>query len=89
MGGGGGGPGGGVVFDTHHLPVAIRRPDRVVVMTAGPATVKDVVTIDLPRPRKVEEIRLTPEFTEIYRAVWDSLREEVEITRARGASDVA
>jgi NitT/TauT family transport system ATP-binding protein len=83
------GSGAAVVFVTHDLTEAISLADRVVVMTAGPATVKDVVTIDLPRPRKVEEIRLTPEFTELYRRVWDSLREEVEITRARGAADVA
>lgn len=78
-----------VVFVTHDLTEAISLADRVVVMTAGPATVRDVVTIDLPRPRKVEEIRLTPQFTALYRRVWDSLREEVEITRARGASRVA
>jgi NitT/TauT family transport system ATP-binding protein len=83
------GTGAAVVFVTHDLTEAISLADRVVVMTAGPATVKDVVRIDLPRPRRVEEIRLTPEFIEIYRQVWDSLREEVEITRARGASRVA
>jgi NitT/TauT family transport system ATP-binding protein len=83
------GSGAAVVFVTHDLTEAISLADRVVVMTAGPATVKDVVAIDLPRPRRVEEIRLTPEFTELYRRVWDSLREEVEITRARGASRVA
>jgi NitT/TauT family transport system ATP-binding protein len=83
------GSGAAVVFVTHDLTEAISLADRVVVMTAGPATVKDVVAIDLPRPRKVEEIRLTPEFSAIYRSVWDSLREEVEITRARGAAHVA
>jgi NitT/TauT family transport system ATP-binding protein len=83
------GTGAAVVFVTHDLTEAISLADRVVVMTAGPATVKDVVSIDLPRPRDVEEIRLTPEFVEIYKRVWDSLREEVEITRARGASRVA
>jgi NitT/TauT family transport system ATP-binding protein len=83
------GTGAAVVFVTHDLTEAIALADRVVVMTAGPATIKDIVPIDLPRPRKVEEIRLTPEFTELYRNVWDSLREEVEITRARGASRVA
>ena len=83
------GSGAACIFVTHDLTEAISLADRVVVMTAGPATVKDVVAIDLPRPRRVEEIRLTPEFTEIYRNVWDSLREEVEITRARGASRVA
>jgi NitT/TauT family transport system ATP-binding protein len=83
------GSGAAVVFVTHDLTEAISLADRVVVMTAGPATVKDIVPIDLPRPRRVEEIRLTPEFTDLYRRVWDSLREEVEITRARGASSVA
>ncbi|GAA1567041.1 MULTISPECIES: ABC transporter ATP-binding protein [Kribbella] len=83
------GSGAAVVFVTHDLTEAIALADRVVVMTAGPATVKDEVAIDLPRPRKVEDIRLTPEFIELYRRVWDSLREEVEITRARGASHVA
>jgi NitT/TauT family transport system ATP-binding protein len=83
------GTGAAVVFVTHDLTEATSLADRVVVMTAGPATVKDVVPVDLPRPRKVEEIRLTPEFTELYKRVWDSLREEVEITRARGASNVA
>jgi NitT/TauT family transport system ATP-binding protein len=82
------GTGAAVVFVTHDLTEAIALADRVVVMTAGPATVKDIVPIDLPRPRRVEEIRLTPEFTELYRRVWDSLREEVEITRARGANRV-
>lgn len=83
------GSGAAVVFVTHDLTEAISLADRVVVMTAGPATVKDIVPIDLPRPRKVEEIRLTPEFTQLYRRVWESLREEVEITRARGAFNVA
>ncbi|GAA1598938.1 ABC transporter ATP-binding protein [Kribbella hippodromi] len=83
------GSGAAVVFVTHDLTEAIALADRVVVMTAGPATVKDSIPVDLPRPRKVEEIRLTPEFIELYKRVWDSLREEVEITRARGASNVA
>lgn len=83
------GTGAAVVFVTHDLTEAIALADRVVVMTAGPATVKDVVPVDIPRPRDVEEIRLTDHFTELYRRVWDSLREEVEITRARGAARVA
>ena len=58
-------------------------------MTAGPATVKRVYDIDLPRPRKVEEVRLQPRFVEIYREIWESLGEEVRITRERGVADVA
>jgi NitT/TauT family transport system ATP-binding protein len=78
------GTGAAVVFVTHDLTEAIALADRVVVMTAGPATVKAAVPVTLPRPRRVEEIRLTPEFTDVYRAIWESLRVEVELTRARG-----
>jgi NitT/TauT family transport system ATP-binding protein len=79
------GSGAAVVFVTHDLTEAIALADTVVVMTAGPATVKEVVTVELPRPRSVEEIRLTPAFTDLYRRVWESLRDEVELTRQRGA----
>ncbi|MFD7920985.1 ABC transporter ATP-binding protein [Streptomyces sp. NPDC059740] len=83
------GTGSSVVFVTHDLEESIALADRVVVMTAGPATVKEVFEIDLPRPRTVEEIRLDARFVEIYREIWSSLGEEVRITRERGADRVA
>jgi NitT/TauT family transport system ATP-binding protein len=83
------GTGSSVVFVTHDLEESIALADKVVVMTAGPATVKEVFTIDLPRPRRVESIRLEPRFVEIYREIWSSLGEEVRITRERGAQNVA
>jgi NitT/TauT family transport system ATP-binding protein len=83
------GTGACVVFVTHDLEESIALADKVVVMTAGPATVKEVFTIDLPRPRSVEAVRLEPRFVEIYREIWSSLGEEVRITRERGAGHVA
>jgi len=83
------GTGAAVVFVTHDLTEAIALADTVVVMTAGPATVKEVMPVGLVRPRDVEEIRLTDEFLDVYRTVWESLREEVEITRTRGGQRVA
>ncbi|NIH81311.1 ABC transporter ATP-binding protein [Amycolatopsis viridis] len=82
------GSGAAVVFVTHDLEEAIALADRVVVLTTSPATVKDVFTVDLPRPRKVEELRITEDFLRIYREVWESLR--VEVAKARGGNaDVA
>ena len=75
------GTGAAAIFVTHDLEEAIALADRVVVMTSSPATVKAIFDVPLPRPRDVEEIRMTPAFVATYREIWDSLREEV--ARAR------
>lgn len=68
-----------VVFVTHDLEEAISLADHVCVLTAGPATVKGVYTIDLPRPRNVAEIRFEPRFVQLYQQIWEDLRDEVVI----------
>ncbi len=75
-----------VVFVTHDLEEAIALSDRVCVMTAGPGTVKGVYTIDLPRPRHVAEIRFEPRFVELYRDIWQNLRDEVLVSYERAKS---
>jgi NitT/TauT family transport system ATP-binding protein len=71
-----------VVFVTHDLEEAIALADKVYVLTAGPATVKSVYPIDIPRPRVASEIRYERIFIDISRTIWEDLREEV----LRGAS---
>ncbi|MGC0367576.1 NitT/TauT family transport system ATP-binding protein [Rhodococcus sp. 27YEA15] len=66
-----------VIFITHDLEEAIGMSDRVVSMTASPGTVLNSQVVDLPRPRDILECRLTPEFGEIHRQIWDDLRGEV------------
>jgi len=73
-----------VVFVTHDLEEAVALADRVVVLTAGPATVKAVYDIDLPRPRVTAEIRYQPRFIELSRVIWTDLREEVLVGYERG-----
>jgi NitT/TauT family transport system ATP-binding protein len=76
-----------VIFVTHDLEEAIALADQVVVMTAGPGTVKAVYDIDLPRPRgAVQEIRFAPRFLELHHQIWASLREEVESAYTRTAT---
>ena len=72
-----------VVFVTHDLEEAIALADRVFVLTAGPATVKAVYDIDLPRPRLTAEIRYQPRFIDISRVIWNDLRDEVLISYER------
>ncbi|KNZ33524.1 MAG: mannosyltransferase [Methylibium sp. NZG] len=67
-----------VLFITHDLDEAIAMSDRVVVLSAGPASHPiGEFGIDLARPRDVAEVRTTPRFIELHKAIWDVLREEV------------
>lgn len=74
-----------VLFVTHDLEEAIALSDRVIVLSAGPAS-RPVAEfeITLPRPRDVAEARLAPEFLDIHRRIWECLREQV--LRAYAAS---
>jgi NitT/TauT family transport system ATP-binding protein len=67
-----------VLFITHDLDEAIAMSDRVVVLSAGPASHPiGEFRIDLERPRDVAEVRTAPRFIELHKAIWAVLREEV------------
>ena len=72
-----------VVFVTHDLEEAIALADKVYVLTSGPATVKSVYPINLPRPRVVSEIRYDKAFIELSQTIWNDLRDEVQRGAAR------
>jgi NitT/TauT family transport system ATP-binding protein len=67
-----------VLFITHDLDEAIAMSDRVIVLSAGPASHPiGEFHVDLDRPRDVAEVRATLRFIELHKAIWDVLREEV------------
>ena len=67
-----------VLFITHDLDEAIAMADRVVIMSAGPASRPiGEFNIDLARPRDVAEIRMKPRFVELHESIWSVMREEV------------
>jgi NitT/TauT family transport system ATP-binding protein len=67
-----------VLFITHDLDEAIAMSDRVVVLSAGPASHPiGEFTVDLARPRDVAEIKTSARFVELHAAIWAVLRDEV------------
>jgi NitT/TauT family transport system ATP-binding protein len=67
-----------VLFITHDLDEALAMSDRVVILSAGPASHPiGEFQLDLARPRDVTEIKATPRFIELHAAIWAVLREEV------------
>jgi len=68
-----------VLFVTHAIDEAILLGDEIVVMTARPGRIKEVIPINLPRPRSFDLVN-TPEFGALFQRVFHLIREEV--TRA-------
>ena len=64
-----------IVFVTHDIEEAIYLADRVVVLTARPARIKEEVKIELPRPRTLE-IKKSLQCHEYRNHVWDLIRSE-------------
>jgi NitT/TauT family transport system ATP-binding protein len=62
-----------IVFVTHSISESIYLADEIVVMTARPGRIKEIVPVDLPRPRE----RGSPEFQAIVRTVEHLVKEEV------------
>ncbi|HEY3890914.1 MAG TPA: ABC transporter ATP-binding protein [Bradyrhizobium sp.] len=51
-----------VLFVTHSVEEAVFLSDKVVVMTRAPGRIKQIVDIDLPRPRRRAELLLDPRY---------------------------
>ena len=63
-----------ILFVTHDIEEAVQLADRVLVMSTRPATVQEVVEIDLARPRDLDAPRYLEKRDHIFRAMGMSLR---------------
>jgi NitT/TauT family transport system ATP-binding protein len=62
-----------VLFITHSIGEAVLLSERIVIMSARPGTVEEVIDVPFPRPRS-EEVRATAEFTELVEYIRRKLR---------------
>jgi NitT/TauT family transport system ATP-binding protein len=77
-----------VLFVTHAIEEAILLGDEVVVMTARPGRIKEVIPIHLPRPRSLEMIN-SPEFGALFDRAFHLIREEVTAAMEQQAAMVS
>ena len=73
------------IFITHSIDEALCLGDRIMILTSHPGTIKEIIDVDLERPRDIAAMRTTLHYNELYHRIWMSLREEVF---KRGQSDI-
>ena len=70
-----------VLFITHSIDEALVLSDRIVVMTARPGRIKDAFDVPFERPRSVMGVKGDPRYGQLFRRVWEALRDEVVQSR--------
>jgi NitT/TauT family transport system ATP-binding protein len=63
-----------VMFVTHGIDEAVLLADRIMVLGRRPGRIKQVVDVNLPRPRA--PLRNSPEMARLAAQVWDLIRDE-------------
>jgi NitT/TauT family transport system ATP-binding protein len=64
-----------MVFITHSIEEAIALGDRIVLLSARPASIRDVIPVAIPRPRTVEAVIEHPSFVRVRERCWRLLRQ--------------
>ena len=71
-----------IVFVTHDIDESVYLSDRIVVLTPSPTTVKEILDVELPRPRDQVETKELSEFARLRAHVYRLIkREEARVAK--------
>ena len=77
-----------VLLVTHDITEAVYLSDRLVVMAGHPGRIREIVPVDLPRPRRYD-VQATPEFVRLRDRVTRIVREEAALASAASGAAAA
>jgi len=77
-----------VLFITHQIDEAVYLSDRVVVLRRRPGRVREVIDIDLPRPRELS-VKREPRFNEYVEQIWQLLEGDVRTAEVEARAALA
>ena len=63
-----------MIFVTHSIDEAILLGDRIVMMSRRPGRIRDIIPVEIPRPRKIISVRAHPRYIELRSRLWEMLK---------------
>jgi len=67
-----------MIFVTHSIDEAILLGDRIVVMSCRPGRIREILPVDIQRPRKIISVRAHPCYFELRKSIWEMLKQDLE-----------
>jgi NitT/TauT family transport system ATP-binding protein len=69
-----------MIFVTHSIDEAILLGDRIVIMSRRPGRVREILPVNIPRPRKIISVRSYPHYIKLRNSIWEMLKQEFDPT---------
>ncbi len=67
-----------MMFVTHSIDEAILFGDRIAMMSRRPGRIREILNVDIPRPRKIISVRSHPRYIELRNFIWESLKQDLQ-----------
>ncbi|HEU4340163.1 MAG TPA: ABC transporter ATP-binding protein [Candidatus Binatia bacterium] len=64
-----------VLFVTHSIDEAIYLGDRILLMTPRPGRIREILPVEIARPRDISRVRSDPRSVRLRAYIWDQLKE--------------
>ena len=67
-----------MIFVTHSIDEAILLGDRIVMMSRRPGRIREILPVEIPRPRQILSVRAHPRYLELRNFIWEMLKQELD-----------
>jgi NitT/TauT family transport system ATP-binding protein len=67
-----------MIFVTHSIDEAILLGDRIVMMSRRPGRIREILPVEIPRPREILSVRAHPRYLELRNSIWEMLKQDLD-----------
>ena len=75
-----------MIFVTHSIDEAILLGDRIVMMSRRPGRIREIISVDIPRPRKIISVRAHPRYIELAKLDLGNAHRELDHVPVRSTA---
>ncbi len=70
-----------LIFVTHSIDEAILLGNRIVIMSCRPGRIREILPVEIPRPRKIISVRAHPRYIELRNSIWEMLKQDLDTSQ--------